>query len=144
MFQASSRYDENGAVAGARPDLVAQLQSDVRTDERGRPALARGGVQEGGGPRGLSRRGIEVDLVFAGFVAFLDPPKESAREALKMLERSGITTKIITGDSELVTRKVCTELGFEITGIVLGSDLERMDRGARGGRRWRKRTSSPA
>ncbi len=66
----------------------------------------------------------ETDMVFAGFVAFLDPPKESAKEAIRALQTSGIALKILTGDSELVTKKVCRELGFEITGVVLGRELE--------------------
>lgn len=65
----------------------------------------------------------ETDMTFVGFVAFLDPPKESAKASIKALRSSGIELKIITGDSELVTRKVCQELEFEITGIVLGREL---------------------
>jgi Mg2+-importing ATPase len=71
-------------------------------------------------------RDDERGMTFAGFVAFLDPPKQSAREALEMLRRSHIDLKIITGDSELVTRKVCRELGFDIRGVVLGRELEGM------------------
>jgi Mg2+-importing ATPase len=66
----------------------------------------------------------EAGMVFVGFVAFLDPPKESAKDSIKALEKSGIQLKIITGDSELVTKKVCRELNFEISGIVLGKELE--------------------
>ena len=65
----------------------------------------------------------ESDLRFVGFVAFLDPPKESAKESIQALQASGIELKMITGDSELVTRKVCQELDFHITGTVLGKDL---------------------
>lgn len=65
----------------------------------------------------------EKEMIFVGFVAFLDPPKQSAREALGMLHGSSIELKVITGDSEMVTKKVCRELGFSITGIVLGKDL---------------------
>lgn len=68
----------------------------------------------------------ETDMVFLGFVAFLDPPKETAKESLLQLRKSGIELKILTGDNELVTRRVCEELGFEINGIVVGTDLARM------------------
>jgi Mg2+-importing ATPase len=65
----------------------------------------------------------ENDMVFIGFVAFLDPPKETAKQSIYLLGKAGIELKILTGDNELVTRKVCEELGFEIKGVALGSDI---------------------
>ncbi|MEM3054408.1 MAG: magnesium-translocating P-type ATPase [Candidatus Bathyarchaeia archaeon] len=67
--------------------------------------------------------GDEKEMVFLGFVAFLDPPKETARNSLQLLSKAGVEVKVLTGDNELVTRKVCEHLGFEIKGIVLGSEL---------------------
>lgn len=68
----------------------------------------------------------ESEMVFLGLVAFLDPPKESARESLKLLKNAGIELKILTGDNELVTKKVCEDLDFEIKGIVLGSEISQL------------------
>lgn len=68
----------------------------------------------------------EQDMVFLGFMVFEDPPKETARESLKMLKDAGIEMKILTGDNELVTKHVCEELGFEIKGIVLGEQITTM------------------
>jgi len=65
----------------------------------------------------------ESDMVFLGFVAFVDPPKESARGSVKLLQKSGIRLKILTGDNEIVTKKICKELGIEVEGVVLGSEL---------------------
>ncbi len=65
----------------------------------------------------------EVDMIFLGFVAFLDPPKETAKQSIQLLTRAGIELKILTGDNELVTRKVCEDLGLEIKGIAVGNDL---------------------
>ncbi|MDW8022702.1 MAG: magnesium-translocating P-type ATPase, partial [Nitrososphaerota archaeon] len=70
--------------------------------------------------------GDETEMVFLGFVAFLDPPKETAREALQFLKNAGVELKILTGDNELVTRKVCEHLGFEIRGVVTGSEIAQM------------------
>ncbi|MBI5626450.1 MAG: magnesium-translocating P-type ATPase, partial [Nitrosomonadales bacterium] len=69
----------------------------------------------------------EAELIFAGFAAFLDPPKASAAHALKALSASGINIKIVTGDSELVTRHVCAQLGMPVTGVLNGSEIQRMD-----------------
>ncbi len=56
----------------------------------------------------------------------MDPPKETAKESLQLLSKAGVELKILTGDNELVTRKVCEHLGFEIKGIVVGSEIAQM------------------
>ncbi len=68
----------------------------------------------------------ETDMVFLGFIAFLDPPKQTAKESIRLLAKEGIELKIVTGDNELVTRKVCEQLGFEIKGVVLGGEIAQM------------------
>ncbi len=69
----------------------------------------------------------ERDLVLVGYVAFLDPPKDSAAPALCALMRAGISVKVLTGDVEAVARKVCHEVGLEVEHWYLGPDLDRMD-----------------
>ena len=68
----------------------------------------------------------ESGMVFLGFVAFLDPPKETARESLRLLMKDGVKLKILTGDNELVTRETCQRLDFKIKGIVLGNEIAQM------------------
>lgn len=70
--------------------------------------------------------GDESDLTFAGFAAFLDPPKKSARAALAELHGLGIDVKIVTGDNERVTRYVCKALGIDVKGILNGPELEQL------------------
>jgi Mg2+-importing ATPase len=69
----------------------------------------------------------ERDLTLLGFTAFLDPPKSDAREALRQLERSGVAVKILTGDNEVVTRKICREVGLDAERVALGHEIEAMD-----------------
>ena len=69
----------------------------------------------------------EAELIFAGFAAFLDPPKKSAQAALAKLTQAGIAVKVVTGDNELVTRHICEKLGLPITGILTGADMQGMD-----------------
>jgi len=71
--------------------------------------------------------GDETELVFAGFAAFLDPPKESAKTAVAKLAAADISVKIVTGDNELVTEHICNQLGLPIEGILTGADIQRMD-----------------
>ncbi|MDD1685438.1 magnesium-translocating P-type ATPase [Methanoregula sp.] len=69
----------------------------------------------------------ETDLTFHGFVAFIDPPKETAHESLLMLHETGIDVKIITGDNERVTRHICATLDFPVTRIIEGNEIAGMD-----------------
>lgn len=69
----------------------------------------------------------ESGMVFLGFVAFIDPPKESAKESLYLLSKAGVELKILTGDNELVTRKTCERLGLQVKGVVLGNEMLQMD-----------------
>jgi len=66
----------------------------------------------------------ESDLILLGYIAFFDPPKESANAALEALRRSGVATKILTGDNALVTRKICKDVGLSIDGLVTGDQLK--------------------
>ncbi|MEI7430314.1 MAG: magnesium-translocating P-type ATPase, partial [Betaproteobacteria bacterium] len=68
----------------------------------------------------------ESQLTLIGYVAFLDPPKESTAPALKALAEHGVAVKVLTGDNELVTAKICREVGLETNSILLGSAVERM------------------
>jgi len=68
----------------------------------------------------------ECDLILKGYVAFLDPPKESAGKAISALQNHGVTVKVLTGDNDLVTRKVCRQVGLNADDILLGSKVETM------------------
>lgn len=66
----------------------------------------------------------ENGLTLLGYIAFLDPPKESAGAAIAALMKAGVTVKILTGDNEIITRKICREVGLNVDRIVLGPDIE--------------------
>jgi Mg2+-importing ATPase len=68
----------------------------------------------------------EVGLVLKGYLAFLDPPKETAGPALAALQAHGVAVKILTGDNELVSRKICHEVGLPVERVLLGAQVEGM------------------
>jgi P-type Mg2+ transporter len=68
----------------------------------------------------------ECDLILNGYVAFLDPPKETATAAIKALQGHGISVKVVTGDNDLVARKICKEVGLSTEFVLLGGDVEAM------------------
>jgi Mg2+-importing ATPase len=69
----------------------------------------------------------EANLTLIGYVAFLDPPKESAAPALQALAAHGVAVKVLTGDNELVTAQVCRQVGLSVGEVLLGAQVEGMD-----------------
>ena len=69
----------------------------------------------------------ECEMILMGYLAFLDPPKESAAGAIKALREHGVRTKILTGDNEKVTKTICNQVGLEVKNMLLGGDIEKMD-----------------
>ena len=68
----------------------------------------------------------ETGLTLAGFLVFTDPPKKDVGEALDKLEKLGVSIKVLTGDNELVAKKMCDEVGLEVKGIVTGTELMKL------------------
>jgi len=69
----------------------------------------------------------ESDLTLLGFLAFLDPPKETANAAIERLHASNVRVKILTGDNEIVTKSICQQVGLQVENVLVGSMIEGMD-----------------
>ena len=68
----------------------------------------------------------EKNMTLIGFIGFLDPPKESAKEAIQMLNENGIRVIVLTGDNEYVTKAVCEKVDINTNRIVLGSRIDKL------------------
>ncbi len=68
----------------------------------------------------------ESDLILLGFLAFLDPPKDTATEALNRLHSLNVDVKVLTGDNEIITAYICKEVGIPVEHLLLGSQIETM------------------
>lgn len=77
--------------------------------------------------RKVYNKEIENEMIFAGFLAFLDPPKDDVKETLDEIETLGIEIKILTGDNELLTQKICRDIDLKITGVLTGEDIRQMN-----------------
>ena len=79
-------------------------------------------------PQAAYGRNDEKDLILRGYVAFLDPPKDTAGPAIAALQKHGVAVKVLTGDNELVSKKICREVGLPVDKdmVVLGSQVEVM------------------
>jgi len=68
----------------------------------------------------------EAELTLLGYIAFLDPPKDSAREAIAALASKGVQVKVLTGDNEIITRKICHDVELDVGEILLGATIAEM------------------
>ena len=118
-------HDGTGSVALTAERLAEIRSATAELNEEGLRVVA---VAVKEVPPNKENYGIadESGLTLMGYVAFLDPPKESTAPALKALREHGIEVKILTGDNELVTAKICRQVGLEQRGLVLGSTIDAM------------------
>jgi len=124
IFSVCKRAERHGEVVALEPAHFADLKSVIETlNEDGFRVIAVAYKEVPAGPAVYSVKD-ESDLILVGYIAFLDPPKESAAAALQVLRSHGVSVKILTGDNEIVTRKICRDVGLDVDRVCLGTDLE--------------------
>ena len=122
-----SNVELNGQIV----ELTDELESEVL--ERGRSLSDDGmrvlGVACKDEPAGVGELTVEHerDMTLIGYLAFLDPPKVDAGDAIEALSAHGVTTKVLTGDSLRVACHVCRELGLDVSGVLEGSQVEALN-----------------
>ncbi|WEV44028.1 magnesium-translocating P-type ATPase [Lactobacillus sp. ESL0684] len=123
MLGVSTKVEVDGQIlpltAARRDKIMAQVNE--MNDDGLRIIML--GYKNNPAPVGEFSVTDENDLILCGFLAFLDPPKESAKAALARLKADGITVKILTGDNEAVTRTVGLQVGLNVDTVYSGSDL---------------------
>ena len=127
ILKSCTQYLEDGEIKTITPDFVKKLhtQHDIYAAD-GMMVLALC-YKKLDTLKEMYTPDDEVDMVFWWFLAFLDPPKESAKSAIEDILSYNTHLKIITWDNDLVARKVCKDLNFPLTGILLGSEMEAMN-----------------
>jgi Mg2+-importing ATPase len=125
VFKKCSHFEYEGEIFPMEPILVGDLleeRNELNSDGFRVLAVAKKKVDK----RAAYTKADEDGLVLTGYLAFLDPPKETAARAISVLNQNGVTVKVLTGDNDLVTRKVCTEVGLKVEKIPLGNEVEKM------------------
>jgi Mg2+-importing ATPase len=125
VFARCAQFESEGEYFPMEPILMGDLvqeYNDLSSDGFRVLAVASKKVDK----RAAYSKTDEADLILKGYIAFLDPPKETAKKAIAALQLHGIVCKVLTGDNDLVTRKVCQEVGLETGQILLGNAVEGM------------------
>ena len=123
VFAKCTHFESDGEILPMEPILVGDLIEQVNSlSEDGFRVLAVATKKLG--MQTSFSKADENELCLAGYLAFLDPPKETASKAITALRQHGVTVKVLTGDNDLVTRKVCSEVGIHAEKILLGSQVE--------------------
>ncbi len=125
VFRRCGHFECEGEIHPMEPILVGNLIeqfNDLSADGFRVLAVAYKKLDQ----RATYSKADEADLILRGYIAFLDPPKESALKAIAALQEHGVVVKVLTGDNELVTKKVCCEVGIATEKILLGGEMEAM------------------
>ena len=125
----STTVEIDGKALSVKPEYAAQrkqLVSDLNAQGFRVVAIAYKVMPAGDSDEPHYEVSDEKDLTLLGYLAFLDPPKESAREALKRLRDLKVEVKILTGDNDVVTTYICGKVGMPVEHILLGSQIEAM------------------
>jgi len=126
IIAVSTRYELDGAQGSLDKSHFATAKEEtVALNEDGFRVVALA-YKEIDAPKATYSIADESDLILLGYIAFLDPPKDTAREAIASLAAKGVRVKILTGDNEVITRKICREVKIEAGEILLGSQVEKM------------------
>jgi len=126
IFRRCTKYELDGEVLDIEELIISDLKEeyDNLSSEGFRVlAIAYKDIQA---KKEAYSKDDEQDLILKGYVAFLDPPKPTAKKAIEALKKLGIELKILTGDNELVTKKICSEIGLDVRGLVTGEQIENL------------------
>jgi len=125
VFQQCSQFELDGKVSPMDPSLMVGLKEQYESLSNDGFRVLAVAKKELPGKQACSKDD-ERDLVLKGYVAFLDPPKNTAGRAIEALHKNGVAVKILTGDNQLISRKVCKDVGLSADPMLLGGDVEKM------------------
>jgi P-type Mg2+ transporter len=125
VFHHCSHFELDGKLSPMDPKLIVGLKQEYESLSNDGFRVLAVATKELSGKQICSKED-ERQLVLKGYVAFLDPPKDTAGRAIEALHKHGVAVKILTGDNHLVSRKVCKDVGLSGDPMLLGGDVEKM------------------
>jgi len=125
VFHQCSQFELDGKLSPMDPNLIVGLKEEYASLSNDGFRVLAVATKEVPGKK-ICSKDDERELVLKGYVAFLDPPKETAGRAIEALHKHGVAVKILTGDNDLISRKVCKDVGLAADPLLLGGDMEKM------------------
>ncbi len=125
VFHQCSQFELDGKLSPMDPNLIVGLKEEYASLSNDGFRVLAVATKEVPGKK-ICAKDDERELVLKGYVAFLDPPKETAGRAIEALHKHGVAVKILTGDNDLISRKVCKDVGLAADPMLLGGDVEKM------------------
>ncbi len=129
IFDICDRVEIGGQVLpfdAQHRENVVRVTSDMNEDGFRVVAVAYKSIEDPGQQKQTYSVSDESGMVLAGYIGFLDPAKDDAGEALRALHEYGVDVKILTGDNDLVAKKICRDVGIDVKDVLLGSQIEAM------------------
>ena len=126
IFRRCGRYELEGEILDIEDLILSDLKEecdDLSADGFRVLAVAYKDIES---KKNIYSKEDENDLILKGYAAFLDPPKPSAKRAILALNKLGVEVKVLTGDNELVARKICAEVGLDVKGLVTGDKVNKL------------------
>ncbi|MDD5165880.1 MAG: magnesium-translocating P-type ATPase, partial [Candidatus Omnitrophica bacterium] len=126
IFKRCTKYELEGEILEMEDLILADLKEEYDDlSSEGFRVLAIA-YKDFDGTRQMYSREDENELILKGYIAFLDPPKPTAKITIAALNKLGIDFKVLTGDNELVTKKICGDVGLDVKGLVTGDLVEKL------------------
>jgi Mg2+-importing ATPase len=125
VFEHCSQFELDGKLSPMDPGLMVGLKAEYESLSNDGFRVLAVAKKELPGKQACSKSD-ECDLILKGYIAFLDPPKATAGHAIEALRKHGVAVKILTGDNQLISRKVCRDVGLSADPMLLGGDVEKM------------------
>lgn len=126
VFKRCLKYELDDEIFDIEPLILADLKLEYEhLSAQGFRVLAIA-YRDFDIPKESYSKNDENEMILKGYVAFLDPPKPTAKETIQALRNRGIELKVLTGDNELVTRHICNEVGLDVRNMLTGEQIENM------------------
>jgi P-type Mg2+ transporter len=127
IFKRCTKYELEGEILDMEGLILTDLKEEYdNLSAEGFRVLAIA-YKDMDNARQIYSKDDENDLILKGYVAFLDPPKPTVKKAIQALQKLSIEFKVLTGDNELVTKKICSEVGLDVKSLATGEQVDKLD-----------------
>jgi len=127
IFKRCTKYELEGEILDMEELILTDLKEEYDNLSADGFRVLAIAYKDMDNARQVYSKDDENDLILKGYVAFLDPPKPTVKKAIEALQKLSIEFKVLTGDNELVTKKICSEVGLDVKSLATGEQVDKLD-----------------